>query len=541
MDAEMDNIFTARQRRADSKRNWVLVSLLGVVTLVVGVFAGSALSAKGWSPFKSGSGNGVPIYIAADNHAGQALTLNGGFSAIAKAVTPAVVTIEVKSRARQQQAPFLMDPFHDFFNGPDQDDESPLPRRRAPQNQNRDKKGPLVPSGLGSGVIVSPDGYILTNNHVVEDADKVEIKLTDGREFVAKVIGTDPASDIAVVKIEATGLPTLPLGDSDKAEIGDIVLAVGNPLVVGQTVTMGIISAKGRSTGTRAVGNIAAYEDFIQTDAPINRGNSGGALVNLNGELIGIPSQILSATGGSIGIGFAIPTRMARNVMDQLIKGGKVRRGILGVNLNPQGLSNEVAEQLGYKSTKGALVTIVTPGSPAEKAGVKPGDIITEFQGQRVEDNAHLRNMVSQTAPGTSVKFKIWRGNAEREFSAVLDEVKPEDLAGNTPPPENSDSNDSASNALSGVRVENLTADKAKLMNIPSTVRGVLVAEVEPDSAAAEAGLRQGMIVEEANRQPVATVAEFNDVLKKSGNRKVLLRVRTRSGNANYIVINPSE
>ncbi|HWQ34720.1 MAG TPA: DegQ family serine endoprotease [Blastocatellia bacterium] len=538
MDAEMDNIFIARQQREASKRNWILMSLLGVVTLVVGIFAGSAMTAKGWSPFKSS--NQVPIYVAADNRGTQPLTLNGGFSAIAKAVTPAVVTIEVKSRARQQQLPFMMDPFHDFFNSPDQDDETPTPRRRTPQNRDN-RKGPLVPSGLGSGVIVSPDGYILTNNHVVEDADKVEVKLTDGREFVAKVIGTDAPSDVAVVKIDATGLPTLPLGDSDKAEIGDIVLAVGNPLGVGQTVTMGIISAKGRSTGTRAVGGIAAYEDFIQTDAPINRGNSGGALVNLNGELIGIPSQILSATGGSIGIGFAIPTKMARNVMDQLIKGGRVRRGILGVNLNPQGLTSEVAEQLGYKGTKGALVTIVNPGSPAEKAGVKPGDIITEFQGQQVQNNDHLRNMVSQTAPGTSVRFRIWRGNSERELTAVLDEFKPEELAGNTTPQEGGAGSDSGSNVLSGVRVENLTAEKARLMNIPSAVRGVLVAEVDQDSTAAEAGLRQGMIIEEVNRQAVSTVADFNEALKKIGNKKVLLRVRTRAGGATYIVINPQE
>jgi Do/DeqQ family serine protease len=540
MDAEMDNIFMARRQREESRRNWLLLSVLGVIVLAAGVFAGSAMTARGWSPFNKmtgGSGASVPIYVAAENRPGQQLTLNGGFSAIAKAVTPAVVTIEVKSR--RQQMPLMMDPFHDFFNGPDQDDETPNPRRRVPQN--RDRKGPLVPSGLGSGVIVSPDGYIITNNHVVEDAEKVEVKLTDGREFVAKMIGTDAPSDVAVIKIDAAGLPTLPLGDSDKTEIGDIVLAVGNPLGVGQTVTMGIISAKGRSTGTRVVNNIAAYEDFIQTDAPINRGNSGGALVNLNGELIGIPSQILSATGGSIGIGFAIPTKMARNVMDQLIKGGKVRRGILGVTLNPQGLTSEMAEQFGYKGTKGALVAQVNPGSPAEKAGVKPGDIVTEFLGQQVQNNDHLRNMVSQTAPGTTVRFKIWRGSAERELTAVLNEFKPEELAGNLRPQDGGNNNDSASSSLSGVRVENLTTEKTRLMNIPSTVRGVLVAEVDPDSAAAEAGLRQGMVIEEVSRQPVASVAEFNEALKKTGNKKVLLRVRTRAGGATYIVINPQE
>ena len=544
MNAEMDNIFVARREQERSRRNWMLMSLLGVVTLVVGVIAGSAMTARGWAPFKKltggGNGNQVPVYVAADNRVSQSLTLNGGFSAVAKAVTPAVVTIEVKARAKQLQFPLTMDPFHDFFNNPDQEDETPNPRRRAPPGQGKEGKGRLVPSGLGSGVIVSPDGYILTNNHVVDEAEKVEVKLPDGREFTAKVIGTDPPSDIAVLKIDAGNLPTLTLGDSDKVEIGDIVLAVGNPLGVGQTVTMGIISAKGRSTGGRAGGG-ASYEDFLQTDAPINRGNSGGALVNLNGELIGIPSQILSGSGGSIGIGFAIPTRMARNVMDQLIKNGKVRRGILGVTLNPQGLTSEVAEQFGYKGTRGALVAHVNPGSPAEKAGVKPGDIVTEFQGQRVQDNDQLRNMVSQTAPGTAVKFKVWRNNGERELTATLDEIKPSDLAGNIPPQEGGGTPDASSSALSGVRVENLLPEKTRGLNIPSTVRGVLVAQVENDSAAFEAGLRPNMVIEEVNREAITSVAEFNGALKKAGNKKALLRVRTKAGGAGFILVNPQE
>ncbi|HZS04498.1 MAG TPA: Do family serine endopeptidase [Blastocatellia bacterium] len=535
MDAEMDNIFIARRQRENSKRNLILMGLLGVITLVVGVFAGSAMTARGWNPLRGlngGGGNQVPIYVAADQRINQQLTLNGGFSAVAKAVTPAVVTVNVSSRAKQQ-FPFTMDPFHDFFNGPDQDDETPTPRRRTPP-QGKDGKGPLRPTGLGSGVIVSPDGYILTNNHVVDDADKVEVRLPDGREFKAKIVGTDPPSDIAVLKIDASGLPTLPLGDSDKIEVGDIVLAVGNPLGVGQTVTMGIISAKGRST--RATG-ANSYEDFIQTDAPINRGNSGGALVNLNGELVGIPSQILSGTGGSIGIGFAIPTRMARNVMDQLIRGGKVRRGKLGVSLYTLPLTMELAEQFGYKGTKGALVMEVPPGSPADKAGVKRDDIITEFQGQRIEDGDQLRNLVSQTPPGTTVKFKVWRGNAERELSATLDEIKPEDLSQNgRPQPGGGGNSDASSNALVGVRVENLTADKARSLNLPPTTRGVVVTEIEPDSAAAEAGLRPGYVIEEVGRQAVTNVSEFNDVLKKLGNKNVLLRVRTQIGSRLILV-----
>lgn len=540
MDAEMENIFIAHRRPEATKRNWLLLSALGIVTLIAGVLAGSAMTAKGWSPFKSSHNGQVPVYIAANSSGSQQITLNGGFSAVAKAVTPAVVTIEVKSRARQQQFPFTMDPFQDFFGRPDQDDESQPQRRRAQPEQ--DKRGPLRRSGLGSGVIVSPDGYILTNSHVVEDADKVEIKLNDGRDFTAKVVGSDQLSDVAVLKIEANSLPTLPLGDSDKTEVGDIVLAVGNPLGVGQTVTMGIISAKGRSTGGRAVNGIATYEDFIQTDAPINRGNSGGALVNLNGELIGIPSQILSGTGGSIGIGFAIPTKMARNVMDQLIKNGKVRRGILGVNLDPQGLTHELAEQFGYQGTRGALIAVVNPGSPAEKAGVKAGDIVTEFQGVKVEDNDHLRNMVSQNPPGTVVKFKIWRNNTERELTATLDEFNPEELAANTSPRSSDEGNaDGASNSLAGVRVQTLTSERARALGIPPTVHGVLVVDVDQDSAAFEAGLRRGMVIEEVSRQPVSTVADFNAQMKKVGNNKVLLRIRTRTGGATYLVIDPQE
>ncbi len=290
-----------------------------------------------------------------------------------------------------------MDPFRDFFNRPDQDDQPPpQQRRRSPQASptppTPKERGPLQAFGSGSGVIVSPDGYILTNNHVVEEAEKVEVELSDRRVFTAKVVGTDQASDVAVIKIEGSDFPALPFGDSNKAEVGDIVLAVGNPLGVGQTVTMGILSAKGRRTSRVGDGSI---ENFLQTDASINRGNSGGALVNLQGELIGIPSQILSATGGSIGIGFAIPAEMARNVMDQLIRGGKVQRGMLGVGVKD--LDPEMAEVLNRKDLRGALVSSVTPGEPADRAGVKPYDIITEFQGQLIKDQTQLISLVSQT------------------------------------------------------------------------------------------------------------------------------------------------
>ncbi|MCI0660628.1 MAG: trypsin-like peptidase domain-containing protein, partial [Acidobacteria bacterium] len=361
MESGIDQIITVGGREQQKRLNWTVLSIIGVAVLLIGALAGSAATAGGW--FKGGSGEGkVPIYISADPKVNEQITLNGGFSAIAKSVTPAVVTINVKSRTRaRQQVPFpFIEPFRDLFPRPDQEDEG-TPRR---PRTNPKSPGPLVPSGHGSGVIVSPDGYILTNNHVVDDAEQVDVELSDRRQFRAKVIGKDGPSDVAVIKIEATNLPTLTFGDSDKVEVGDLVLAIGNPLNIGQTVTMGIISAKGRKS---PVGSSEIFEDFLQTDAAINRGNSGGALVNLRGELIGIPSQILSQTGGNIGIGFAIPTKMARTVMDQLVRSGKVRRGLLGVYIDP--VDPAIAKQFGYKSVEGAFVQDVTKGDPADVAG----------------------------------------------------------------------------------------------------------------------------------------------------------------------------
>src|SRR5262245_25636992 len=401
------------------RRNWTLLSLIGAAVLIVGAIFGSAATARGWF---SGGGGKVPIYVSSDPKVNEQVTLNGGFSAIAKAVTPAVVTIKISSRrSQQQEIPFMFDPFRVLSVRLGKGDEG-SPRRRAPRQPQG--QGRLVPSGVGSGVIVSPDGYILTNNHVVDDADKVEVELNDNRKFTAKVIGADSPSDVAVIKIDASNLPTVAFGDSEKVQVGDLVLAIGNPLGIGQTVTMGIISAKGRQSPGR---DNKAYEDFLQTDAAINQGNSGGALVNLRGELIGIPSQILSRSGGNIGIGFAIPTKMARNVMDQLVRNGKVRRGKLGIYIKE--IDPALAKQFGFKGANGAFVDDVEKGDPADQAGVKPGDIITEFQGQPVTDGSQLRNAAWQPDPGTTVKFKVWRAGAERELTAKLAEVNPETVA----------------------------------------------------------------------------------------------------------------
>ncbi len=517
-------------QRPVTRQHVLLYGALGVSLLLLGLLSGAAMNARGWWPFDSGDKNQVPMYLAADQRVNQAVTLNAGFSAVAKAVTPAVVTIETQARTRPlQQMPYFRDPFFDFFrwNWPDQFDQE-NPPRRTPRNQP-EGRGRLTPRGIGSGVIVSPDGYILTNHHVVEGADKVEVSLNDYRRFTAKVVGNDAPSDIAVLKIEQTGLPTIPLGDSAQVEVGDVVLAIGNPLGIGQTVTMGIISAKGRSTRSGS----GSYEDFIQTDAAINRGNSGGALVNLKGELIGVPSQILSQTGGSIGIGFAIPTAMARNVMDQLIRTGKVTRGKLGITISQ--LAPDMAEQFGYKGTKGALVQEVEAGQPAERAGVKAGDIITEFQGQRIDDDVQLRNLVAQTTPGSSVKFKVWRDGAERELTATLaalEATTASNRSGTTP--------DAAGSVLAGVQVENLTPETTRRLNLPTTARGVVITSLDADSSAAAAGLQRGDVIEEVNRQPVTNVNEFNAALQKAGKKSALLRVRRPDG-ARFIVVKPQE
>jgi serine protease Do len=522
METGLNQILNVDRRQ---RINRTFLGIIGLVVLFIGALAGSAATANGWLGGSS-SENKVPIYVSSDPKVNEQVTINGGFSAIAKAVTPTVVTIKVESRARQQQMiPFFFDPFRDFFDRPDQDDEGTPRRRQTPRNQQA--PGRLRPSGLGSGVIVSPDGYIITNNHVVEDADKVTVELADRRELPAKVIGKDPASDLAVIKIDSANLPTLPFGDSEKVEIGDLVLAVGNPLGIGQTVTMGIISAKGRQSPVFNGG----YEDFLQTDAAINRGNSGGALVNLRGELVGIPSQIYSQSGGNIGIGFAIPTKMARSVMDQLIRSGKVRRsklGIFGDSITP-----ELARQFGYKGVDGAVVNEVTKGDPAETAGIKPGDIITEFNGQRVTSYAQFRNIVSSTPPGTTVKIKLWRDGSEQVVTAQLAE---NDLAANpTNRPGNGIPNPGGG-VLKGVQVENLTPELSR--NLPN-IRGVVVTDVDTESNAAGI-LRPGDIIESVNRQPVTNVNEFNAAMAKADKREVLLRVH-QGERSRYVVITAPE
>lgn len=325
-----------------------------------------------------------------------------------------------------------------------------------------DQEQPKPEEGLGSGVIVSPDGYILTNHHVVEGADELKVLLADERELIAKVIGTDPKTDIAVIKIDTDKLPVVTLADSDNIRVGDIVFAVGNPLGVGQTVTMGIVSAKGRSVGI--LEEVAGYESFIQTDAAINMGNSGGALVDAKGRLVGINSAILSPSRGNIGIGFAVPINLAATVMHSLIETGSVSRGYLGVA--SQTLSADHAEALGLnRNTKGVMVTDVYPGTPAEEAGLRRGDVILSINEKAVTSLRDLRVLIAQTAPGSKVKLKVSRDGKDRVVEAALGKLdeKPDEL-------------------FAGIEVTPLTPESRRRLNIPERLNGLLVTAVDEDS-----------------------------------------------------------
>jgi serine protease Do len=440
------------------------------------------------------------------------------YAEVVDRVAPAVVIIRSQKRVRApQQFPFMNDPSLEQFFG---DRGGNMPRERRE-------------SGLGSGVVVSADGYILTNHHVIDGAEQIKVDLSDGRTVEAKVVGSDPPSDLAVLKIEASNLPLLSLGDSNRVRIGDVVLAIGNPLGVGKTVTMGIISAKGRQTGL----SNGTFEDFLQTDAPINQGNSGGALVNTDGELIGINSQILSQSGGSIGIGFAIPSNMARNVMDQLIKTGKVRRGQLGIIV--QKVTSDMASSLGLSEARGVIVSQVQPGSAAERAGIKQGDVITALNGTAIDDANSFRNQVASTQPGTEVNLTLQRGGREQQLRATLGEFSAEK--------EGTDNQDSSSGNTNrgdtgklGISVEPLTPDLASRLGVRSGTQGVVVTAVDEGGPAADAGIQRGDVIEQVNQQPVRLAEDLRAALQRSGTRPALLLVNRR-GTTIFVTVTPRQ
>ena len=445
--------------------------------------------------------------------------VRNSYAEVVSRVTPAVVTVRASRRTREaRQFPFFDDPFfRDFFGE--------RFRRQTPRFEER------VERGLGSGVIVTADGYILTNHHVIDGAEDIRVELSDGRALPAKVIGSDPPSDLAVLKVEAAGLPVLPLGDSDKARVGDVVLAVGNPLGVGQTVTSGIVSAKGRQT---RLGD-GSFEDFIQTDAPINRGNSGGALVNTNGELVGINSQIFSPTGGNIGIGFAIPANMAKDVMEQLRKTGRVRRGMLGVTVQP--VTSDLATSLGLSEVRGAMVSSVQAGGPADRAGVRRGDIIKSFNGAPVSDSNSLRNMVARTQPGTEVTLTISRDNREQQLRVTLGELPADSSRASR-----DGGGRGGSNAGSlGMDAEPVTPALQRRYNLPAGTQGLVVTDVDTMGPAADAGLREGDVIQEVNRQPVRSVADLREALRRTGEGRPALLLIQRGDADLFLTVRPRQ
>jgi serine protease Do len=454
--------------------------------------------------------------------------LGVSFAPVIKLVAPSVVNIfsSMTIRERAFPNPFSGDPFPRRFFGDDME-EIPTRERRA--------------QGLGSGVIVSRDGYILTASHVVEGAERVKVGMASGnKEYEAKVIGTDPATDIAVLKVEAGDLPAIPVADTEHLEVGDIVLAIGNPFGFGQTVTMGIVGAVGRGGF-----ELNDYENFIQTDAAINPGNSGGALVDAEGRLVGINTAIFSRTGGNQGVGFAVPFSMARYVMDRIIAEGKVKRGFLGVDIQP--LNPELAREFKFpEQSSGALVGEVRPGSAAAKAGIREGDLIMEFNGQKVTDPRTLRLLVAQTAPGGKVPLRILRhdsGNkaVEKNVTVTLMEMPQEFTSDRRRPGPGERVEPSKRDALDGVEVTDLDARTRRRFGIPNDVQGALVASVSPDSEAAEAGVTAGDIIVEINRQPVRNADAAVALSERLTGGQVLLRVWSSGGDGtggtHYVVV----
>ncbi len=436
------------------------------------------------------------------------------FSPVVKKVGPSVVKVFTTSKMRMPGAlEGRMPRFFPFPPGADED----APTQRMPKQ-----------NGLGSGVIISKDGYILTNNHVVENADEIKVTLPNGAdEYTAKVVGTDPKSDIAVLKIDAKDLPAITFADSDKIEVGDVVLAVGNPFGIGQTVTMGMISATGRASMGME------YEDFLQTDAAINPGNSGGALVDAEGRLVGINTAILSRSGGNQGIGFAIPSNMARNIMDSLVTNGRVVRGFMGVHI--QDLTPGLAKEFKISKSEGAVVSDVTAKGPAEKAGLKSGDVIVEFDGKPVTDSRHLKLQVAQTAPEKTVPLEVYRDGKKKEMTITLRELPGSENVAST------DRESSKSDTLDGVTVGDIGPSERRAGNIPSNVQGALVVKIDEDSTSYEAGLREGDVVLEINRKPVKDAGDAVALSDEAKDGRALLKVWSRGGTRYLAVKEPAK
>ncbi len=431
---------------------------------------------------------------------------------VTAAVKPAIVNISTTRTIKVSGGgdPFFDDPFFKRFFG------EQFGRQRQQPKEHKS-------AGLGSGVIVSSDGYIITNSHVIKDADEIKVTLTDKKEYTGRVIGSDPKTEIAVVKIEASDLPTVSWGNSDALQVGEVVLAVGNPYGLNQTVTMGIVSALGRAN----VG-IADYEDFIQTDAAINPGNSGGALVNIKGELVGINTAIYTTSGGYQGIGFAIPSNMVKSIMDSLIKTGKVVRGWLGVTI--QKVTPELAKQFNLKEEAGALVGDIMENSPAEKAGLQRGDIILEYDGKKIEEPNILRNMVANNLPGEEHTAVVLRDGKTKKIAITIGEL-PSDAQQTV---ETTD----VQNVMKGITVQDMSPELAKKLRMPDKIKGVIISDID-DSSMAAGILAQGDVIQEINRKKVIDTKNYADIVSKIKKDESVLLLLFRGGSSLFVTLSP--
>jgi serine protease Do len=484
--------------RSQFGRSLIIISSVALALLATLYFTRHSRAHFAFAATKGLDGNDIQMLEAQ----------NKAYERVIKATAPAIVYIRTEQVIKAEQSPLLKDPlFRQFFG-------NALPQMPKDLRQH----------SLGTGVLFDPDGYIITNNHVIDKANTMEIMLTDKRTFKAKLVGADSDLDIAVIKIDAKNLPVVPLGDSSSLQVGDTVMAFGNPFGLNFTVTRGTVSALGRSQF-----NIEPLQDFIQTDAPINPGNSGGALVNVKGEVVGINTAILSPggeNGGSVGVGFAIPMNMAKRSVESLIKTGKVTRGYLGVTVGP--VTSELAEQFKAPDTSGALVQDVTPGAPADKAGLKPGDVIRKFDGRTVNDSSDLPALAASAPPGTPVTLEVLRNGQTLEKKITV-EQRPSDLsyaAGAKKPP--------TEGPLRGIAVQNLTPPLRQQLGISLDVRGVVVTAVAPDSAAAQY-LEQGDVILSIDHHDVTSVTDFNKFASEAKG-KALLRI-VHQGQAVFVVI----
>jgi serine protease Do len=450
------------------------------------------------------------VYTPPANSVGV-LDTGKAFTEIVSTVSPVVVNISTSKTIQRVTQPFYNDPFFDQQYNP----FSETPGRWKEQS-------------LGSGVIVTDDGYIITNNHVIEHADEIKVTLYDKRSFKGKVIGTDPKTDIALIKIKAKGLPSIPWTDSEKLKVGEFVLAIGNPFGLNHTVTMGIVSAIGRAN----VG-IADYEDFIQTDAAINPGNSGGPLVNIQGELVGINTAIFSRSGGYQGVGFAVPSNMVRLIVEQLRTNGKVVRGWLGVTI--QDLTAELAANFGLEKPAGALVSDIFNASPAERAGIMRGDIIIEFGGKEITNVSSLRNAVARTSIGSATDITVVRNRKRKRFRITISEF----------PKELSDVSSQVQDVvpdrevMAGLGVTELTDSIAKQLGINQSVTGVVVVDVEPGTPAHEAGIRKGDLIQEVNSKRIKNINDWEKAISSLDPGDMVVLFIDRSSRKFYIALKP--